>query len=268
MDACLHDGSMMNHIEWRFQSEIKVTQHEPRSLRTVQGKGEVGIVVEMSYDELEKEALFWCECAMDDPQFFVNIVHVKQNEYHLEKVLGVYLSQLQAYIGLVFAPDHNGRPMLQRIILDLGDLKRKASLVAPVPENSWLNHGQMTINRLKLVRGQGTMRINGEPVTRYSASPRTPLYLSTSQNGYLAVSVQQTRQVPNPLHATFYSPSALSPTPRIYHRVRPQQAGNNQQSKPNSVSSSLYPSVTAGQNIKCHRYQRQFTKLDYNPSTN
>merc|ERR1719273_744110 len=217
MSACLHNGSMMNYIDWRCQRNIKVTQHEPNSLRSIQGKGEVGVVVEMSYAELTKNALTECEYAMDNPQSFVSLLHVKHNEYHLEKVLAIWLPQLQAYVGLLFALDKNGQLILQRIILDLGDLKNKASLIAPVPENSWLNHRQMTINRLKLHQGRRQMQIWEYHPAASSNSPQ-----ASTPNDYSVPSQQTTL------------------TPPSYHYVHSQHAVKSQRSKPNISINGYY----------------------------
>merc|ERR550539_283706 len=84
------------------------------------------------------------------------IAHFKfrHNEYHLEKLLPVYLPEYDTFVALSFGCNKQG-PRIDGIGLDLTDMKNKASLIQPVGADFWLNpsNNRMIINNLELTNG-------------------------------------------------------------------------------------------------------------------
>merc|ERR1712228_869371 len=79
----------------------------------------------------------------------------RQNSYHLEKLLPVWLPEQRTFVALCFEFNPKTGSRVSGIGLDLTDMKNKATLINTVPANSWLNpsSNEMVINNLDLVNG-------------------------------------------------------------------------------------------------------------------
>merc|ERR1712157_138440 len=85
----------------------------------------------------------------------IAVFDFRRNQYHLEKLLPVWLPEYESYIALCFEFSHKYGSRISGIGLDLVDMMNKASLIKPVSVESWLNpcNSRTIINNLDLYSG-------------------------------------------------------------------------------------------------------------------
>lgn len=175
----LPKGSKAFHNNWQAQKdEIQITKkmivdffRGKGKVRVIQSKQNLGKMnvswkagkkyvtgrgaVKMHKHEFSQYAVASLEHMVNNKKEFIYIAHFqfRQNEYHLEKLLPVWLPEQQTFVALCFDfHPQRGCTQISAIGLDWIDLKNKASLIDMKTANNSMSSflKKMTVNNLEL----------------------------------------------------------------------------------------------------------------------